>query len=50
MKIIYRLVYVILSPLYVVYMLFPPFWILNIPYWVITGRNLMKDFRKMYEV
>ncbi len=47
---VYRLMWFILAPIFMIYMMFPPLWIIGIPYWIITGRDLMKDWCKMYGV
>ena len=47
---VYRLILVILAPIFMIYMMFPPLWLIGIPYWIITERNLMKDWCKMYGV
>jgi hypothetical protein len=47
---VYRLILVILAPLFMIYMMFPPLWIIEIPYWIITDRDLMEDWCKMYGV
>jgi hypothetical protein len=47
---VYRLIWVILVPIFMIYMLFPALWLIGIPYWIITGRELMKDWCKMYGV
>ena len=46
MKIIIRLIYILQAPLFVAYMLLPFLWIIDIPYWAITNRNLMMDWCK----
>ncbi len=47
---VYRLVYLLVAPIFMIYMMFPPLWIIGIPYWIITNRDLMKDWCKMYGV
>lgn len=47
---VYRLVYLLVAPIFIIYMMFPPLWIIGIPYWIITDRDLMKDWCKMYGV
>ena len=44
MKILLRLVYVLQAPLFFIYMCLPFLWIINIPYWILTGRDLMEDW------
>jgi hypothetical protein len=44
-----RAIWFIGFPIYCIYMMIPIFWIFNIPYWVITGRDLMDDFSKIYQ-
>ena len=48
--VIYRLVYFLFAPIFMIYMLFPTLWIIGIPYWILTNRDLMKDLCKMYGV
>jgi hypothetical protein len=48
--VVYRLIYLLVAPIFMIYMLFPPLWIFGIPYWIITDRDLMKDCCKMYGV
>jgi hypothetical protein len=47
---VYRLLFVVGAPFFMVYMLFPPLWLLGLPYWIITDRDLMTDWCKMYGV
>lgn len=47
---VYRLVYLLSAPIFMIYMMFPPLWIIGIPYWIITDRDLMKDWCEMYGV
>jgi hypothetical protein len=44
-----RLIWLIGFPFYCIYMMIPLFWLLDIPYWVITERDLMKDFSRIYQ-
>jgi hypothetical protein len=46
MGILNRLFWLIQLPLFIVYMCIPFFWILGIPYWVLTNGNLMNDWCK----
>ena len=48
--VVYRLIWVILAPIFMIYMMFPPLWLIGIPYWIITDRDLMEDWCKMYGV
>lgn len=50
MTILKRLLYIIQIPLFVLYIAIPLFWILEIPYWIITGRNLRKDWFKYNKI
>lgn len=43
-----RLLYVICAPIWLIYMGFPILWLLDIPYWILTNRSLMKDVCKIY--
>ena len=47
---VYRLIWLVVAPIFMIYMMFPPLWIIGIPYWIITDRDLMKDWCKMYGV
>ena len=47
---VYRLIIIVGIPFYMVYMMFPPLWLLGIPYYILTGRELMKDWCKVYGV
>jgi len=47
---VYRLIIVLLAPLFMCYMMLPPLWLLGIPYWILTNRSLMNDWRRMYGV
>ena len=49
-NILNRLIYVLQAPIFFVYMCLPFFWIINIPYWIITERNLMKDWCQYNDV
>ena len=44
MQILSRLIYVIQAPIFFIYMCLPFLWILEVPYWILTGRSLMKDW------
>ena len=44
MNILNRMIYILQIPLFFVYMIIPFFWVIGIPYWIFTGRNLMKDW------
>jgi hypothetical protein len=48
--VVYRLIWVVLAPIFMIYMMLPPLWIIGIPYWIITDRDLMEDWCKMYDV
>jgi hypothetical protein len=48
--VVYRLIWVVLAPIFMIYMMLPPLWIIGIPYWIITDRDLMEDWCKMYGV
>jgi hypothetical protein len=50
MKVLSRLFYVTQAPLFFIYMLIPPLWLLDMPYWIFTKRNLMDDWCKYNEV
>ena len=50
MGIIKRFLYIIFAPVFMIYIVCPPLWILNIPYWIITDRDLMDDLCKIYGV
>lgn len=50
LSIAYRLMYLLLVPVFMIYMMLPPLWIIGIPYWIITGRNLMKDWCGIYGI
>lgn len=43
-----RLIWTLFLPLYVAYLVFPPIWVLNIPYWVLTDRDLFNDLEQIY--
>jgi len=47
---VYRLLWLVVAPIFMIYMMFPPLWIIGIPYWIITDRDLMKDWCKMYGI
>ena len=44
MKIFKRLIYIIQAPIFLVYVMFPLLWVLDIPYWILTGRDLWEDW------
>ena len=50
MKVFKRFIYVLQAPLFFIYMCLPFFWVINIPYWIITGRNLTKDWCQYNDV
>lgn len=47
LEIAIRLLYVILFSFAFIYICFPPLWILEIPYWIITG-NKKSLFEKLF--
>ena len=50
MKILKRFIYILQTPLFFLYMCLPVFWIIDLPYWIITGKSLMKDWCKYNEI
>jgi hypothetical protein len=45
-SILNRLIYVLQTPLFFVYMCIPFLWVIDMPYWIFTGKNLMNDWSK----
>jgi hypothetical protein len=50
MKIVKRLIYIVQAPLFFLYVSLPFLWVLDLPYWVFTGRSLMDDWCEYNEV
>jgi hypothetical protein len=50
MKMLKRFIYILQAPLFGIYMCLPFLWIINLPYWIITGRNLMNDWCEYNEI
>ena len=44
------MIYILQAPLFFVYMCIPFLWVIGLPYWVFTGRNLMKDWCRYNEI
>ena len=41
---IIRFMRVLLAPFFIIYVGIPIFWLLDIPYWIITERRMKNDF------
>ena len=44
------MIYILQSLLFFVYMCIPFFWIIGLPYWAFTGRDLMEDWCRYNEI
>lgn len=42
-----RLAFVTLLIPFIVYLVLPPCWLLGIPYWIMSGKNLMRDWKSL---